>query len=240
MIPLKSAMIVILLLVTFTCLAGEKGFDWETAERGMVCGAGEGRCGFTYRRDRGWQEVARCFDGYHWGYLLRGGKEATQELFCGGFSTSHGPVEFPCLPFVGSAQRFRATAERVLPRSKPPERGERPCYGEMVTLVPTSFIEGVGALLTPRSFECSLTRCRGTGCGCDLVQAGWIERARCQGHQWRYVLQKGEELRICKGIAARGGHEEEPCQVYSEDLSRWSCESGGEGTEKPRLGKQKE
>ncbi len=69
--------------------------------------------------------------------------------------------------------------------------------------------------------NCELIQCKGSGCGCELLKAGWRELARCEGHQWTYVIEKGSERKLCTGIAALAVYEENPCVKFERDLKEF-------------------
>lgn len=69
--------------------------------------------------------------------------------------------------------------------------------------------------------NCAHVQCKGADCGCSLLKAGWKELARCPGHNWVYVIEKDGRRKICKGINARGGLEESPCEEFAGDLQKF-------------------
>ena len=57
-----------------------------------------------------------------------------------------------------------------------------------------------------------------------LIRSGWKEVARCfDGHEWAYILANGQNQRICKGINARGGPSEQPCEIFSGNLKSFKA-----------------
>jgi hypothetical protein len=75
------------------------------------------------------------------------------------------------------------------------------------------------AMAEPKNESCAYLQCSGSNCGCALRKKGWKEVARCSGHEWRYLLEKGEKRKLCEGINARGGPTENPCSDFAGKLS---------------------
>lgn len=75
----------------------------------------------------------------------------------------------------------------------------------------------------PFSQSCDLVKCDGEQCGCTLKKQGWQEVARCDDHQWSYLIEKGAERKLCVGIHARGGAEESPCSAFSGDVASFQA-----------------
>jgi hypothetical protein len=64
--------------------------------------------------------------------------------------------------------------------------------------------------------------CKGEDCGHNLIKNGWVKVADCDdGHQWSYIIQKGAEQKICTGINAFAGPEEDPCKVFSGNIEKF-------------------
>ena len=63
---------------------------------------------------------------------------------------------------------------------------------------------------------------KAAGYGCHLLDNGWKQEAECyDGHTWSYLLQHDDELKLCKGINARGGATESPCEGYAGDVTSY-------------------
>ncbi len=75
-----------------------------------------------------------------------------------------------------------------------------------------------------------VSKCRSSKCGLEFLKEGWKEIARCEGHQWRYLLQKGDQRKLCVGIDALDGPSEDPCVDYRGDVSQFrKCAVGPTG-----------
>jgi hypothetical protein len=85
-----------------------------------------------------------------------------------------------------------------------------------LALLPCSF-----AMAESTGEKCELVQCQGSNCGCTLKKKGWKEIARCSGHQWRYLIERKGERRICQGINARGGPSEKDCMKFDGDLTEF-------------------
>lgn len=66
--------------------------------------------------------------------------------------------------------------------------------------------------------------CRGENCGCEMTGQGWKQVARSDGHAWAYLLEKNGEYRLCEGVSARGGYEENPCVPFEGGLAAFSSQ----------------
>ncbi|GEM_PF-5627984 len=67
--------------------------------------------------------------------------------------------------------------------------------------------------------------------GCSLTKNGWVEVARCDGHQWSYLLQKDQSFMRCEGADALGGPTEKPCAPYegnAEQFKQTDCNASGD------------
>lgn len=79
-----------------------------------------------------------------------------------------------------------------------------------------------GPTLLNAQEQCRLIECEGDQCGCVLKAQGWIEKARCEGHQWSYLIEKKQVRKRCSGIAARGGPQEFPCVDFKGSIQEFA------------------
>ena len=45
--------------------------------------------------------------------------------------------------------------------------------------------------------------------------------AKCEGHNWSYLLRKGGSVVICAGVNGRAGPIEFPCQIFKGNLEQY-------------------
>ncbi len=95
-----------------------------------------------------------------------------------------------------------------------------------------TFLAGIS--FSADSRDCESIRCATPKCGCEYLKEGWKEVGRCDGHWWRYLLQKGKQLKLCEGVSARGGPSEFPCVDFSGDVAKFQkCDVTGPTGEIP-------
>jgi hypothetical protein len=71
--------------------------------------------------------------------------------------------------------------------------------------------------------SCDIIQCKASNCGCNLIKKGWNEIARCEGHNWRYVIEKEGNRLMCIGVDERGGQVEEECTNFTGDLDKFKA-----------------
>jgi hypothetical protein len=237
-------LVTLLSLIDFTLsYATPPQWDWDAANSTTTCTTTDSPpsphpCGFMLTNAGWWNELSRCTDGYHWSYVLRNfsSEENGTTLLCGGISIASGFVEFPCIPMTISLEDFRlhaATQEVAFSPSTKDSRyklKELACFRWLNQPSLQKFMNSTRGQRVPQIKEMSTTelqclgvRCRGSQCGCQLLQDGWKELKRCDNHLWSYLIEKGSERRACAGISALGGREEYPCTAYKGKVSLWRC-----------------
>jgi hypothetical protein len=199
-------------------------WDWSKVNDLLTCkksalSNSEDKCGFQLSNAGWWDEVARCTDGLRWSYVLQSIAAETKgrRMLCAGVSSATGFEEIPCSLFTGDLKKFEVVAKTA---TKCFEGFNQDIkfdfsshkFGQRVPRI---------KLLSARESLCSRVSCEGPQCGCRLLASGWTEVARCEGHQWTYLLQKGAQKLMCKGISALAGPREDPCTGFSGDASEF-------------------
>ncbi|MBI3505160.1 MAG: hypothetical protein HY059_09980 [Proteobacteria bacterium] len=202
-------------------------WDWDKANAAMTCrkSSPQDWCGYMHQNAGWWNTLARCTDGYHWSYVLvnfSDGEDKNRRVLCAGVSTTKGLEEIPCAAFTGDLEKLKTRAAAVEKKAKRSD-----CFHGFGQDVPIDLKSATGEplpvvrVLTLRERQCSVTRCRGQGCGCERLASGWTEIAACEGHQWFYVIEKDAARMVCSGIDGFAGPMEEPCKPFDGDLARF-------------------
>lgn len=215
---------------------GEEPWDWELVNRTMVCqrNAQTGKeCGYMLTNAGWWDELSRCSDGYHWSYILENFSSETKgaRVLCAGISKSNSFEEISCVPWMGDLARFNAVGAAMKSATQKPSVKNLRCFtgfGQNIKMdiKPSSIGQRIPKVRkeTKQELWCKITQCKddkGNNCGCELIKKGWKEIARCDGHQWSYVLESNKRRVLCRGIAAHGGPEEDPCVVFTGKLEEF-------------------